>query len=98
MSDGNRLKIAPALQIRGTTSVPGDKSISHRLAMIGAIAEGPTVISNFAESVDCQSTLNCLKDLGVPISRTGATVTVEGQGLKGLRKASCALDSGNSGT
>ena len=87
-----------AFRISGTASVPGDKSISHRLAMLGAVAEGTTVIRNFAESADCQSTLDCLKDLGTPIQRTGSTVTVEGRGLKGLRKAPHELNSGNSGT
>src|SRR5262245_22365586 len=98
MSDRDHLEIAPAVRIRGVASVPGDKSISHRLAMIGSIAEGPTVIRNFAESVDCQTTLDCLKSLGVPIQRTGSTVTIEGQGLKGLREPPRELDSGNSGT
>src|SRR5438045_3711881 len=91
MSEGDRLQIAPAVRISGGASVPGDKSISHRLAMIGAVAEGNTTIHNFAESADCQSTLDCLTDLGVAIKRDGSTVTVEGRGLKGLQKASRAL-------
>src|SRR5688572_6880835 len=78
MTNGDRLKIAPAVRLSGVTSVPGDKSISHRLAMLGGIAEGPTVIRNFAESVDCQTTLNCLRDLGVPITRDGSTITIDG--------------------
>ena len=98
MSDGNRLEIAPVVRIRGAASVPGDKSISHRLAMLGAVAEGTTVIRNFAESVDCQSTLDCLKDLGVPIQREGSTVTIDGRGLKGFRQPSHELNGGNSGT
>jgi 3-phosphoshikimate 1-carboxyvinyltransferase len=98
MTERDRLQIASAARISGQAAVPGDKSISHRLAMIGAIAEGPTTIHNFAESADCQSTLDCLRDLGVPIKRTGSTVTIEGRGLKGLQKASGVLDAGNSGT
>ena len=78
--------------------MPGDKSISHRLAMIGAVAEGNTTIHNFAQSADCQSTLDCLTDLGVAIKRTGSTVKIEGRGLKGLQKASRGLNAGNSGT
>ena len=66
-----RLEISPALRLQGTVIVPGDKSISHRLAMIGAIAQGTTVIHNFAASQDCQSTLDCLKQLGTPIQRAG---------------------------
>ncbi len=96
MSD--RLKIAPAVRLRGVASVPGDKSISHRLAMIGAIAEDRTTIQNFAESADCLSTLDCLRRLGVPIHRDGNTVTIQGRGLAGLRKSSHELDAGNSGT
>ena len=98
MSSGDRLEIAPAVRISGVASVPGDKSMSHRLAMIGAVAEGTTIIHNFAESVDCQTTLDCLRDLGVPIKRAGSTVTLEGRGLKGLKEPSHELNAGNSGT
>src|SRR6266481_1478807 len=94
----DRLEIKPAAKISGTASVPGDKSISHRLAMLGAIAEGKTVIHNFASSVDCQSTLECLRRLGVKIDQTGSTVAVHGRGLQGLQKPSQELDAGNSGT
>jgi 3-phosphoshikimate 1-carboxyvinyltransferase len=66
--------------------------------MIGAIAEGTTIIHHFADSADCQSTLNCLKELGVQIKHDGSTVTVEGMGLAGLQKPSRPLDAGNSGT
>jgi 3-phosphoshikimate 1-carboxyvinyltransferase len=98
MIDVDRLEITPALRLRGVASVPGDKAISHRLAMIGAIAEGRTVAHNFAESIDCQSTLECLSRLGVSIHREGSTVTIEGRGLRGLRPPSGELDAGNSGT
>jgi 3-phosphoshikimate 1-carboxyvinyltransferase len=98
MNDGNQLEIAPVARIGGVASVPGDKSISHRLAMIGAVAEGTTVIRNFADSIDCQTTLQCLMDLGVPIRRAGSTVTIEGRGLHGLRQPSHELNAGNSGT
>src|SRR6476646_2983683 len=98
MTERDRLRIAAAERISGVASVPGDKSISHRLAMVGAIAEGTTTIHNFAESVDCQSTLDCLRDLGVAVKRTGLTVTIEGRGLKGLEKAPGVLNAGNSGT
>jgi 3-phosphoshikimate 1-carboxyvinyltransferase len=98
MSHGDRLEIAPAVGISGVASVPGDKSISHRMAMIGAVAEGTTIIHNFAESVDCQTTIECLRDLGVPIKRAGSTVTVEGRGLKGFKAPSHELNGGNSGT
>jgi 3-phosphoshikimate 1-carboxyvinyltransferase len=98
MTKGDGLRIAPAVRISGVASVPGDKSISHRLAMIGAVAEGTTTIHNFAESADCQSTLDCLSDLGAAIKRTGSTVSIEGRGLRGLEKAPGVLNAGNSGT
>jgi 3-phosphoshikimate 1-carboxyvinyltransferase len=98
MADADRLEIRPAVHVGGTVSVPGDKAISHRLAMMGAIAEGTTVIRNFAESADCASTLDCLRRLGVMIDRNGSTVTIEGRGLHGLLKPSRELDAGNSGT
>ena len=91
-------EVAPAVEIRGTVRVPGDKSISHRLAMLGGIADGTTVIHNFAESADCQSTVECLKRLGVAIGQEGSSVTIEGRGLQGLQPPSRDLDAGNSGT
>src|SRR5215467_11384315 len=92
------LEIEPAAKITGIASVPGDKSISHRLAMLAAIAEGTTLVHNFASSVDCRSTLDCLRTLGVKIDQTGSTVTVHGHGLQGLQEPSRELDAGNSGT
>src|SRR5204863_6455829 len=81
----------------GSIRVPGDKAISHRLAMLGGIASGITTIENFAESADCQSTLDCLRRLGVRISQAVSTVTVEGRSLK-LDAPTRDLDAGNSGT
>jgi 3-phosphoshikimate 1-carboxyvinyltransferase len=98
MPDLDRRDIVPASRIMGTASVPGDKSISHRLAMIGGIAEGTTTIRNFAESADCSSTLGCLRKLGVQIQSDGSTVIVQGLGLQGLAAPSQHLDAGNSGT
>jgi len=98
MIDVDRLEITPAVRIGGVAAVPGDKAISHRLAMIGAIAEGRTVVHNFAESVDCGSTLECLQRLGVTIQREGSTVTIEGRGLQGLHPPLRELDAANSGT
>ena len=92
MVEVDRLEIKPALKIGGVLSVPGDKSISHRLAMLGALAEGATTIHNFAASVDCQSTLECLRRLGVPIDRRGSTIVIQGCGLRGLQAPSRELD------
>src|SRR5947209_4607829 len=98
MVETDRLEIRQAARIAGVTSVPGDKSISHRLAMIAAIAEGRTVIHNFAASMDCHRTLECLRRLGVKIERSDSSVIVHGQGLQGLQKPFRELDAGNSGT
>ena len=91
-------KITPAKRLEGQLQLPGDKSISHRYAMLGAIAEGTTEIHFFATSADCQSTLECLKKLGVKIQRRDNVVTIEGGGLTGLKPSTAALDAGNSGT
>ncbi|HEV2349407.1 MAG TPA: 3-phosphoshikimate 1-carboxyvinyltransferase [Terriglobia bacterium] len=96
-SNKNR-KINPAKRITGSAAMPGDKSISHRYAMLAAIAEGPSEIKYFSPSADCQSTLACLNKLGVKISRKQDAVHVQGVGLDGLRQASGALDAGNSGS
>lgn len=93
-----RMKIQPAARIRGQVRVPGDKSISHRAAMIAALADGSSHISNFSTSQDCASTLSCLRSLGVSIEQNGENVLVEGRGVTGLSAPSEALDCGNSGS
>src|SRR5947208_10925878 len=92
------LEIKPAERLSGVTPVAADKSISHRLAMIAAIAEGATTIHNFAESADCQSTLECLRNLGVKVEHTGSSLTIHGRGLHGLEPSARDLHAGNSGT
>ena len=84
--------------ISGNIDLPGDKSISHRSAMIAALAEGETRIENFAESADCASTLACIENLGVEIRRDAGTIVVKGVGKSGLTKPPKPLDCGNSGT
>ncbi len=91
-------KIAPVKGLKGAMQVPGDKSISHRYALLGAIAEGTTEIHVFATSADCQSTLVCLKRLGAKIERRDNVVTIQGAGMEGLKAPSEKLDAGNSGT
>lgn len=90
--------IHPAKAIRGRISLPGDKSISHRAAMLSAAAVGETRIDNFASSADCSSTVECLRSLGVSIERDGSKLLVTGVGKSGFRRPSGALDCGNSGT
>lgn len=90
--------IRPAKFLRGTIKLPGDKSISHRAAMIASVAEGESVIENYAASADCSSTLACLEALGVRIGRNGTEITINGVGKKGFTKPVTPLDCGNSGT
>jgi len=91
-------KIKPAKHLAGTLRLPGDKSISHRYAMLAAIAEGPSEIHFFSPAADCQSTLECLAKLGAEIKRENQTVKIRGRGLRGLRACAAALDAGNSGS
>ncbi len=82
----------------GTIEVPGDKSISHRAVMFGAVAEGTTTIHHFLEGQDCLSTIDCFRKMGVDIKRVGDTVTIHGNGWAGLKEPVELLDVGNSGT
>jgi 3-phosphoshikimate 1-carboxyvinyltransferase len=91
-------KLKAAKKLEGAVQFPGDKSISHRYALLAGIAEGPSEIHFFSSSADCQSTLDCLKSLGVKVERQGNVVKVAGAGLDGLRAPSGPLDAGNSGS
>ena len=91
-------KIAPAKKIEGVVELPGDKSISHRYAILAALAEGPSQITNYASAADCQSTLKCLERLGVKVQQNERVVSILGQGLDGLKAPSRTLDAENSGT
>ncbi|MGC4085766.1 MAG: 3-phosphoshikimate 1-carboxyvinyltransferase [Vicinamibacterales bacterium] len=90
--------ITPAARVEGRLTVPGDKSISHRYALLAALSEGRSVLTNYAPGADCQSTLTCLRGLGVDIARDGHTITIEGRGIRNFRSPSAPLDAGNSGT
>jgi 3-phosphoshikimate 1-carboxyvinyltransferase len=92
------MQVGPAQTVKGTVNLPADKSISHRAALLAAIADGTTVIDNYADSEDCSATLNCLEGLGVKIERSGSRVTVAGRGKDGLIAPNQPLDCGNSGT
>jgi 3-phosphoshikimate 1-carboxyvinyltransferase len=93
-----RKQISPATSVSGAIQLPGDKSISHRYAMLASIAEGPSKISNYSTGADCQSTLACMRALGAANETRDSVVCVHGQGLDGLRQPSAALDAGNSGS
>jgi 3-phosphoshikimate 1-carboxyvinyltransferase len=91
------MRIEPAAFVRGTFTLPGDKSISHRAALIGAMAEGETRVHNFSSAADCASTLACLRGLGVAIRQDGHELVIAG-GLERWRAPSAVLDAGNSGS
>ena len=90
--------IHPAKTVAGGVAPPGDKSISHRYAMLAGIAEGASELSNFALAADCHSTLRCMKALGAEVKVEKTLVRVTGRGLHGLKSSWRALDAGNSGT
>lgn len=105
MRVADRIAVSPALTVSGVLRVPGDKSISHRYALLAAIADGRSTIANYAPGADCASTLSCISALGPIVSRTPAPgdgepplVTIDGLGLRGLRAAPGPLDCGNSGS
>lgn len=84
--------------LHGTLMVPGDKSISHRAIMLGAISHGDTMIHHFLNGEDCLSTMQAFRELGVVIEQVDDDVLVHGQGFKGLKQARRPLNMGNSGT
>jgi 3-phosphoshikimate 1-carboxyvinyltransferase len=92
------MQIAPTTEFRGEINLPGDKSISHRYAILGALAEGVTRIFNFSPSQDCSSTLACLASLGVKVARSNSTVSISSSGWKNLSTPETRLNAGNSGT
>jgi 3-phosphoshikimate 1-carboxyvinyltransferase len=93
-----KLKVLPGKPLRGVCRVPGDKSISHRAALMAAMAEGVTVIKNYQKGADCLSTLRCLRSLGVLIEEADGEIRITGKGLHGFQEPDNVLDAGNSGT
>lgn len=87
-----------SIPLRFDLRLPGDKSISHRSAMIAAIGRGVSRIGNYSSAVDCQSTLDCLSQLGISTHRDGDIIVVDGKGFDGFKKPQARLDAGNSGT
>lgn len=84
--------------LKGTVTVPGDKSISHRSIMLGSLADGITEVHGFLNGADCISSMNCFRQMGATIDHSGDTVTIHGKGLHGLQAPKETLDVGNSGT
>jgi 3-phosphoshikimate 1-carboxyvinyltransferase len=89
--------VRPARNVAGSLRLPGDKSVSHRYAMLAAIAEGTTTLENFSTGADCASTLGCVRGLGVDVQRRENSVTIQGRGLQ-LQPPKSPLDCGNSGS
>ena len=84
--------------LHGELTVPGDKSISHRSVMFGAISEGITEVTHFLKSADCLSTISCFRKMGITIEEKAQTFLIHGKGLHGLSAPAEVLDTGNSGT
>ena len=84
--------------LHGELTVPGDKSISHRSVMFGAISEGITEVTHFLKSADCLSTISCFRKMGITIEEEAQTLLIHGKGLHGLSAPAEVLDTGNSGT
>jgi 3-phosphoshikimate 1-carboxyvinyltransferase len=79
MKNGSQVMVRPARNVRGSVQLPGDKSISHRYAMLSGIAEGPSRLENYSTGADCASTLGCMRSLGVQWERKDGNV-IELQG------------------
>jgi 3-phosphoshikimate 1-carboxyvinyltransferase len=93
-----RQTIRPAGRLSGLVTLPGDKSISHRYAMIASLAEGASKITNYSTGADCHSTLGCVRALGIEVAQEGTTITIQGRGLDGWKPPAQDLDAGNSGS
>lgn len=103
MGHPQTVMVQPTPRVRGTVRPPGDKSISHRYALLAAIADGTSTIGGYSTGADCASTIACLRALGVSIAETGRdatglTLRIAGRGLRGLTAPAATLDAGNSGS
>ncbi len=95
----NQLSISPAAgPLRGTVTVPGDKSITHRAFILGALAQGKTRVTGYSRGEDCLNTLGVIRELGIDVQEIPGGLDITGKGLWGLSEPSNVLDCGNSGT
>lgn len=92
------MKFQACKSLKGEISIPGDKSISHRAVMFGALSKGTTEVTNFLQGADCLSTIDCFRLMGIDIENTKERILIHGKGLHGLQKPTKDLDTGNSGT
>ncbi|MBM3756409.1 MAG: 3-phosphoshikimate 1-carboxyvinyltransferase [Acidobacteria bacterium] len=91
-------RIKPSKALSGSVRIPGDKSISHRYAMLAALANGASVLKNFSAGADPHSTLGCVASLGIAVEKDGGEIKVHGKGVRGLSAPTGDLDAGNSGS
>ena len=102
MPPSQSVVVTPAPRVSGRVRPPGDKSVSHRYAMLAAIADGSSVITDYSGGADCESTLSCLRGLGVTITQHAGTdgrdLFIDGRGLGGLKAPAGSLNAGNSGS
>lgn len=92
------MKFTKSLPLKGELTIPGDKSISHRAVMLGAISQGTTSVTNFLRGADCLSTISCFRKMGIAIEENPTEILIHGKGLHGLSAPETVLDVGNSGT
>ncbi|MGC9364327.1 MAG: 3-phosphoshikimate 1-carboxyvinyltransferase [Fidelibacterota bacterium] len=92
------ISLSHITRLRGDVTIPGDKSISHRAAMLASIGNGISRIRNYSSAIDCRSTLNCMQSLGADIRHRGSEIEIHGKGQWSLREPEDVLDCGNSGT
>ena len=97
MTESSSILVLPAKNVSGSLRLPGDKSISHRYAMLAGAAEGPSRLENFSTGADCGSTVACMRALGVEIQRQNGNLEIHGLGPE-LKAAAGPLDCGNSGS
>lgn len=92
------MKFSKSVPLKGELTIPGDKSISHRAVMLGAISSGTTCVTNFLRGADCLSTISCFRKMGIFVEETPDEILIRGKGLHGLSAPDSVLDVGNSGT
>ena len=94
-----KFRVRPVARLSGRAEVPGDKSISHRAALLGAVAEGPTEIQGYLEAEDCLRTITAVQLMGADVTRKGpGHYRIAGAGLRGLQEPGDVIECGNSGT
>jgi 3-phosphoshikimate 1-carboxyvinyltransferase len=92
------LTITPGRPLKGTTTVPGDKSLTHRAIILTALGEGTSTVTGYCQGEDCLNTMRALQGMGIPITQTSSELTVCGKGFWGLSEPTGPIDCGNSGT